>query len=149
MATKTSNTPDEFARDIDQFMSAAAEWPQLMLARAGVVAGQALVMLAGDASQYPEKLPNQRYRRTGTLGRLWTQGKPVVKVSARAMRGTIGNATPYGHWVQDPDKQAEIHKGRWRTTQNVLDERRQTVVSMFERANVSVVNEVAKKGMGG
>ena len=149
MATKTSNTPDEFARDIDQFMSAAAEWPQLMLARAGVVAGQALIMLAGDASQYPDPPPGSTYRRTGTLGRLWHQSRPVVKVRKHSMRGTIGNATPYGPYVQDPDLQASVHRGRWRTTQDVIDERRQDVLNMFERANVSVVNEVAKKGMGG
>ena len=149
MATKISTDPLDFAKDIEQFMDAVSTWPALMMQRSGKVMSQALIVLAGDASKYPDANPGSTYVRTGTLGRLWFHGTVKVSIRKHSMRGTIGNATSYGPYVQDPDLQASVHRGRWRTTKDVIDERRQDVLNMFERANVTVVNEVAKKGMGG
>lgn len=57
-------------------------------------------------------------KRTGTLGRRWTsrtypQGNTLV--------GEWGNNTEYGPYVQDAERQARFHQGRWQTTRLVLD----------------------------
>lgn len=87
---------------------------------------------------YPPELPNQQYRRTGNLGHRWTH---VVRRDLFGIQTIVGNNTPYGPQVQDPVEQADIHRGRWRTTADaiqanqdkVVDELVQTVVSEIKR----------------
>lgn len=67
---------------------------------------------------YPPPLPDQRYRRTGTLGRRWTHTTQASLFKARAI---IGNNTSYAPDVQGEGFQAEIHRGRWRTAEDVLE----------------------------
>lgn len=69
------------------------------------------------------------YRRTGTLGRRWTtevsrQGDDLV--------GKVGNVTAYGPFVQSVDGQAAIHRGRWRTDEQVARLMEPSIQALFE-----------------
>lgn len=73
------------------------------------------------------------YRRTGMLGRAWTQ-----RINGRGlgMVGILGNVMgkSYGRYVQDKRRQARIHQGRWPTVQDVARRRRKDVVREFRVA---------------
>lgn len=77
----------------------------------------------GEMSRYPAPRPQQSYVRTRTLGRSWSR-RPIVKISYgwRAVVGSNGNMAPYNRYVQDRDRQARIHRGRWRTAQTVAEQ---------------------------
>ena len=69
------------------------------------------------------------YRRTGTLGRRWTtevsrQGDDLV--------GKVGNVTAYGPFVQSVDQQAAVHRGRWRTDEQVARLMEPNIQALFE-----------------
>ena len=68
------------------------------------------------------------YRRTGTLGRSWTTR---IDVTANSIEGRIGTNIIYAPWVQDKDRQATIHQGRWQTAQAVLENLRGWIVHRF------------------
>jgi hypothetical protein len=55
-------------------------------------------------AKYPPKPGHSSYRRTGTLGRLWT-----TKVEQGGKRGIVGNKTPYAIDVQGP-RRRHFHK---------------------------------------
>ncbi len=63
--------------------------------------------------------PDRGYRRTGTLGRRWQ--RRTIK-TARMIRVTLFNMTPYGRWVQSQESQAWMHRGIWQTDVDVLEE---------------------------
>lgn len=63
------------------------------------------------------------YRRTGTLGRGWTSAQPQWSGSGPAFVGKLGNATPYGPFVQGP-KQASMHAGIWPKAESIAEEAR-------------------------
>ncbi len=71
---------------------------------------------AADLRQkkYPPRLPDQKYIRTGLLGRSFhdfRRGKTIFGVY---------NDTPYGKWVIWKGMQAPIHAGRWWTFQQTV-----------------------------
>lgn len=67
----------------------------------------------------------RQYRRTGTLGRSWTHDETV---SLMSIQTALGNVTPYARYVQDEEKQADIHRDWWQTTKDVLEKREQWIV---------------------
>jgi len=69
---------------------------------------------------YPPKPATSLYVRTLTLGRLWTVG-PLQKVW-NGLQIDIGNKTPYAHWVQSSILQAWMHKRRWQTELDAINE---------------------------
>jgi hypothetical protein len=73
------------------------------------------------------------YRRTGTLGRLWTSAKPKMDFRKKSFIGEIGNATPYGQFVQDENFQAMYHQGNWQTDIQVLERSTNNIVRFFEQ----------------
>jgi hypothetical protein len=67
------------------------------------------------------------YVRTGDLGRGWAQ-EGSVEVDATGTNQfadrvsvELKNTVEYAPWVQDPEQQAGVHRGRWTTTQAALD----------------------------
>lgn len=104
---------------------------------------QALKLLAGHASVYPDKPAGSTYRRTKTLGRLWTTAQPQVTVMGHVLDARIGNKTPYGPYVQDPDEQAWMHVGRWQTTHDVAAAHAGEVSHLVAQAGVRVVERIA------
>lgn len=104
---------------------------------------QALLLLAGHASVYPPRQVGSRYQRTRTLGRLWTRAHPQVTVGGHVLDARIGNATPYGPYVQDPDQQAWMHAGRWQTTDQVVGAHMGEVEHLVAQAGGEIVSRIA------
>jgi len=65
--------------------------------------------LAARLAVYPSPPSGSTYRRTGTLGRAWTQ-------QGAGLRYVVGNNVRYATYVQGPD-QAQVHRGRWLTAE--------------------------------
>ena len=84
-----------------------------------------------DMAEYPPQRLSSSYIRTGTLGRRWTQ---KVAVNRSGVTGKVGNNTEYAPWVQAENFQAWMHKGRWQTDQQVIDERRGDIERDFQQA---------------
>jgi len=77
--------------------------------------------LAGDAADYPTPPPGSTYVRTNTLGDGWLSGQTLFSQSGPTMLEAVReNATPYGPYVQG-EAQAKVHRGRWRTTEQMMD----------------------------
>jgi hypothetical protein len=72
-------------------------------------------------TDYPPRRVGQTYIRTLTLGRLWTVSP--VRRTWNGLEVAIGNVTPYVKWVQSSLVQAWMHKGRWKTELQVLQEK--------------------------
>jgi hypothetical protein len=84
----------------------------------------ALLTLIPDLATYPTQEPTS-YRRTGTLGRLWAAAQPEYTAQANGFEARIGNATPYGPFVQggpddeQPQTQVMADKG-WANVGDVI-----------------------------
>lgn len=74
--------------------------------------------IVAELRPYPPEPPNSSYRRTGTLGKRWTF---VVRRSLFGMKTIVGNNTIYGPYVQSAERQAWMHKGRWITDAEALE----------------------------
>lgn len=82
-------------------------------------------------AEYPPQRPDSTYRRTGTLGRRWTTR---VTENAGGIVGKVGNNTAYGPFVQSEMFQATVHRGRWQTDQQVMEQQQAAIVADFEQA---------------
>lgn len=136
---------EEFRRDLERLMQALADFPDVAEGEIERGMDQALLLLAGDAADYPPAPSDSTYRRTGTLGRLWVGARPVVTRSSGAfVAGRIGNATPYGPYVQDPNRQAAQHRGRWRTTKDVVRDNEAGIKIILEQVGAELVTQIAE-----
>jgi hypothetical protein len=77
--------------------------------------------IAADAADYPPELPNQRYVRTGDLGRGWTDSAPLMRGDATSLLAVLTNSVSYGPEVMSAEDQRAIFAGRWRTTDQITD----------------------------
>lgn len=80
--------------------------------------------LADRLSTYPAPTGGD-YVRTGNLGRGWaTEGVQVdasgTNQFADRISVELNNPVDYVSWVQDPQMQAGVHRGRWETTDTAL-----------------------------
>jgi len=94
-------------------------------------------LLLEEIKPYPPKPPDSRYRRTMTLHDSWT--KKVGRSRLMALLGgnlkaVVGSNVKYAPYVQDRDEQAWMHKGRWKTAQDVAETKAQEVKDHIERA---------------
>lgn len=99
-------------------------------AKAGLVINQRL-------KTYPRQRPSTKYKRTGTLGRKWAVKSYASGVEFFAVNS---NPTEYMPYVQSPDDQAWMHKGRWPTSDKILAEQRQKILGFYQYA----VNNINK-----
>jgi len=88
-------------------------------------------LLRNEMRRYPPPPPNSTYRRTGTLGKSWTQR---VSTGGGGFLAVIGSMLNYAPYVQDAARQAEIHRGRWQTVQSVAQDKREEVVRFVVQA---------------
>ena len=90
-------------------------------------------LLRTEMRRYPPPPPNSSYRRTGTLGKSWTQ-----KVMRGGREGgwlaQVGTRLNYAPYVQDEVRQAEVHQGRWQTIQSVAADKREEIFGFVKRA---------------
>jgi len=92
--------------------------------RLDAISGDVLTLMdeiAADAADYPPELPNQRYVRTGDLGRGWTDSTPMMSGDADSLLAVLANGVSYGPFVQGAEDQRAIFAGRWRTTDQITD----------------------------
>ena len=81
--------------------------------------GDILDDIAADAANYPPERPNQRYVRSGDLGRGWTESEPLMQGDATSLLAVLTNSVSYGPFVQGTEDQATVHAKRWRTTDQI------------------------------
>jgi hypothetical protein len=136
---------EAFRADLEALRRRIAAYADIAEASLADAAEQALLIYAGAAAQYPASLSGSLYRRTGTLGRLWTTGHREVRTGGGALvSGRITNATPYGPWVQDPDRQVAVHRGRWQTTDDVVEEHGGAVKALLDQAASEVAKDLGR-----
>ena len=92
---------------------------------------RAVHRLQAAMASYPPQRSGSTYRRTGTLGRRWTTR---ISESGQGITGKVGNNTAYGPFVQSEMFQASVHRGRWQTDSQVLEQEQAAIVADFERA---------------
>ena len=66
------------------------------------------------------------YQTSEMLGRSWT----TTVTGQGPWKGRVGTTASYAPRVQDKDRQATVHRGRWRTVQDAVKENRQKIVSL-------------------
>jgi len=140
---------EQFQADLAEFMARLEDFPEIAAGQVELAIEQALMVLQGDAADYPAAPADSWYRRTGTLGRLWVAGQRVVEAapgnSAAFVMGRVGNATPYGPYVMDPQTQMPAHKGRWRTTTQVVTDNQEAINTLLAQAGAGIVAELAEE----
>jgi hypothetical protein len=135
---------EEFQRQVEALRAAIRkEFPDGLMAEMEKRLAQALHLLAGHAAVYPQQPAGSRYARTRTLGRLWTTAHPQITVRGHVIDARIGNATPYGPYVQDPEGQAWMHRGRWQTTDDVVQAHVGEVEGLIADVGLEVVERIA------
>jgi hypothetical protein len=82
--------------------------------------------------RYPAQRAGSTYRRTNTLGRSWSRRIEGSGTTLRGVVGSNGAMAPYNRVVQDRERQARVHRGRWHTIQDVAEQSQSTVQRMFE-----------------
>ena len=130
----------------EELMQAFQSFPEIAQGEIEKVLEKVLLLLQGAIADYPPQVSDATYRRTGTLGRLWTTAvREVYEISHSVWGGRVGNAVPYGPYVQDPDRQAPWHADRWKTTDDVIEENEQAIAALLLQAGGNIVEEVAKE----
>jgi hypothetical protein len=133
-----------FVRELRQLQAALQEMAESgFKERVGQVVEQALRLLGSYMAEYPAPAPNSSYRRTRTLGRLWTVATPRVTVRGHVLEGRIRNATPYARLVQKEGEQRRVHRGRWQTDEDVVSGHVDEVERLLQAAGVALVQDVA------
>lgn len=97
----------------------------------------ALELLKKRLQVYPPPPPNSTYVRTENLKNSWQE---TVILSGGTL-GRLFSDISYGPLVQDEEGQAEIHQGRWQTTEDVAEEKEGDVVAIYERFLEQLVNK--------
>jgi len=98
--------------------------------------------IQAEMKVYPPTRAGQTYRRgqdprSEDLGGSWT-----VKVTQTrsGLTGIVGTNTSYAPWVQSHQFQAWMHKGRWQTDEDVIEQNRPAIVKDFQ----NVIDKVLK-----
>lgn len=108
----------------------------------------ALLSLIPDLASYPPKPAGSTYRRTGTLGRLWTSARPEFAPVASGFEASVGNATPYGDFVQG-EHQTGFHKEHgWSNVDDVLKRHEVDIERSFDTALQRIAEAVDAKAGG-
>lgn len=108
------------SRAVSQLLASAPQ--RLDQAITGTLTDSSTLFLA-QMKRYPPPRPNQGYIRTGTLGRSWSV-RPITRTSSgwSVLIGSNGAMAPYNRAVQDRDRQARVHRGRWLTAQTAVEQ---------------------------
>jgi hypothetical protein len=118
-----------------------SRWPNRLDAAIRGTLEDGSTLMLGEITRYPPPPTGSRYVRTNTLFRSWSR-KPITKETWgwRVVIGSSGNIAPYNRWVQDRDRQAAQHRGRWRTAQDII-EAAEVPIQRFANARIRVALE--------
>lgn len=78
---------------------------------------------------YPPELPNQKYQRTGNLGRGWQYGAASSSANGRVIQ--LFNPVDYAPPVYSDSSQQAAFQGRWPTRSELTDQIRPEVIAAF------------------
>lgn len=102
---------------------------------------RAVFRVQARMADYPPQRPGSSYirgygfkggpRTSERLGQRWTTR--VIR-EANGLTGKVGNSASYGPLVQSKKFQAKIHRGRWQTDEQVLNEELPAIRRDFEQA---------------
>ena len=95
-------------------------------------------LIQSEAQIYPPPRSGQTYVRTSNLANRWVER---VEVRGKTLVGIISNNVSYGKWVQHPQYQAWMHRGRWPTTDDITKKVAKTIGIIFEKAIRKAINE--------
>lgn len=127
----------------DRLMSALDQHLQIAAPILRGATTRALLRLVKPLATYPPATSS--YKRTGTLGRLWTAAQPEFTATSSGFEGTLGNATPYGPFVQG-EAQAWMHKGTWKTVEAVARVNEGAVQQEYQAAIGQIEQAIASEG---
>lgn len=92
------------------------------------------VLLLREMQTYPPQRPGSSYRRTNMLKSSWFRR---IRGTGNETVGEVvssGNTAPYNRVVQDAERQARVHRGRWtNTAQEVQRRNTATIQRYFDR----------------
>jgi hypothetical protein len=95
----------------------------------------ATVLIHRQMQTYPPQRAGSTYKRTNTLRASWF--RPPISGQGNEIVGEVvssGNTAPYNRLVQDADRQAAVHRGRWtNTAQEVQRRTTPTIQRYFDR----------------
>ncbi len=133
------------ARDVVRAAEAFKKFPHGLQKATEFATIQSLAIAVRHLAIYPPPRAGQTYRRTGTLKRRWRFLKGNVSGSPRKVRGSVWNVTPYAQWVQDEQRQAWMHRGRWNTVQTVIrGPFLRLYIRFFQKAILRVTENILK-----
>ena len=94
----------------------------------------ATVLIHRQMQTYPPQRAGSMYKRTNTLRASWLRR---ISGQGNEITGEVvssGNTAPYNRLVQDADRQAAVHRGRWtNTAQEVQRRTTPTIQRYFDR----------------
>lgn len=93
-----------------------AATPNQVRQEMGMAMAKALFEAHDYIAKYPPEIPGSTYVRRTRLGGDWSVN---INHFSQGVRGFLVNTMPYSPYVQDLEKQAEVHQGRWRTIQDL------------------------------
>lgn len=99
---------------------------------AGKPIEHSLRLLQSELSRYPPAVATSQYVRTGWLGRGWTV--QALEYNKLRVRMRLGNNREYAPWVQSRNFQARIHRRRWLTEADAVEQNRRQIAAIFEAA---------------
>lgn len=89
----------------------------------------ALGLLYQEITDEPPPPPGSTYKRSGREVSSWQE---IMTLSEDEL-GRVESAFPeYNRYVQDEDWQAQVHRGRWPTTQGVSRDKETAVLQLYE-----------------
>lgn len=100
---------------------------------AGPPAEASLRLLQSKLSKYPPARVGSKYERTGELGRNWTV-EPGETSPLRVSRKLGNRLESYAPWVQSKLLQARVHRGRWLTEVDAVEQNRNDIAAIFRAA---------------
>lgn len=94
----------------------------------------ATTLIHRQMQTYPPQRTGSTYKRTNTLRASWFRR---ISGQGNEITGEVvssGNTAPYNRLVQDADRQAAVHRGRWtNTAQEVQRRTTPTIQRYFDR----------------
>ncbi len=104
---------------------------RVSIAMRGAVEDGATYVLA-KVKHYPPQRPGSSYIRTHTLEKSWSKRVTGNGLSVQGRIGSNSAMAPYNRLVQSRRDQAEIHRGRWSSVEDIAEESQPTVQRFFE-----------------
>lgn len=102
----------------------------------------ASALLLRTLRAYPPQRPGSPYIRTKMLDRSWSRQFSGSGLDRSVVIGSNENIAPYNREVQDREKQARVHQGRWQTVQDVAEQHERNIGHMLEERSQAEIRRL-------